>query len=278
MTRGDIETGSAADDFGALIGLARGIEGAAVMAMWDAGQLIRDPYGGAATGEVALTLNYLWGFAVPRASNFARIKFVAQRGTARSPREPPAGSGLCGPPLAGRRRPTDEAPMSERTERRYVELRQAEGRVIEGVAVRYGDVAVIGAAFRERIEAGAFGRVADADVILNAQHDRTTPLARTGGGGLSFADSAESLSLRADLPETRAADDVLALVRSGVLRGLSIEFRAVAERIEAGVRVIERAVLRGVAVVDTPAYPASEVEARMAMLPRPAPARRRLWL
>ena len=71
---------------------------------------------------------------------------------------------------------------------------------------------------------------------------------------------------------------MLALVRSGVLRGLSIEFRAVAERIEAGVRVIERAVLRGVAVVDTPAYPASEVEARMAMLPRPAPARRRLWL
>ena len=77
ITRGDIESATAADDFGALIGLARGIEGAAVMAMWDSGQLLRDPYTKAGTGEVALTLSYLWGFALPRASNFARIKFVA---------------------------------------------------------------------------------------------------------------------------------------------------------------------------------------------------------
>ena len=77
LTRGDIETATAADDFGALVGLARGIEGAAVMAMWDSGQLIRDPYTKAGSGEVALTLSYLWGFALPRATNFARIKFVA---------------------------------------------------------------------------------------------------------------------------------------------------------------------------------------------------------
>ena len=77
MTRGDIETATAADDFGALIGLARGIEGAACACVWEAGELIRDPYSGAGKGEIALTLNYLWGFELPRASNFARIKFVA---------------------------------------------------------------------------------------------------------------------------------------------------------------------------------------------------------
>ena len=77
LTRGDIESTTGDGKFGALVGLARGIEGAAVMAMWDSGQLIRDPYTKAGTGEVALTLSYLWGFAAPRASNFARIKFVA---------------------------------------------------------------------------------------------------------------------------------------------------------------------------------------------------------
>ena len=148
--------------------------------------------------------------------------------------------------------------MSE-TERRRAELRQGPGRTVEGVAVRYGDLAQLPWG-QERVEAGAFAPIGD--VILNASHDRTAPLARTGGCGLRFDDNAERLALTADLPVTRAADDVLTLVRTGVLRGLSVEFRAVAERFEAGVRVIERATLAGVAVVDTPAYPASEIEAR----------------
>ena len=75
--RGELETGTAADDFAAFVGLGMGIEGAGVAAVWEAGELIRDPYGGAAKGEVALTLCYLWDFALPRAANFRRIKFVA---------------------------------------------------------------------------------------------------------------------------------------------------------------------------------------------------------
>ena len=47
-----------------------------VAAVWEAGELIRDPYSGAAKGEVALTLCYLWDFGIPRTDNFARIKFV----------------------------------------------------------------------------------------------------------------------------------------------------------------------------------------------------------
>ena len=75
--RGEIETDTADGDFGAFVGRARGIEGAGVAAIWEAGELIRDPYSGAAKGEVALTLSYLWDFALPRASNFARVKFAA---------------------------------------------------------------------------------------------------------------------------------------------------------------------------------------------------------
>ena len=143
-------------------------------------------------------------------------------------------------------------------ERRYAELR-ADGRRLSGVAIRYGDTATLPWG-EERIAAAAFAPIGD--VILNASHDRSSPLARTGGGGLELVDTAESLTIRAELPATRAADDVLELVRRGVMRGLSVEFRAVAERMEGGARVIERARLSGIGVVDTPAYPESEVEAR----------------
>ena len=74
--RGDIEDATTNGKFGAFIGRGRGIEGAGVAAVWEAGELIRDPYSGAAKGEVALTLSYLWNFGLPRASNFARVKFV----------------------------------------------------------------------------------------------------------------------------------------------------------------------------------------------------------
>ena len=74
--RGEIETATLNGDFGAFVGRSMGIEGAGVAAVWEAGELIRDPYSGAAKGEVALTLCYLWGFALPRLSNFQRIKFV----------------------------------------------------------------------------------------------------------------------------------------------------------------------------------------------------------
>ena len=77
LTRGDIETATAADDFGAFVGLGRGLDGSGIAAVWEAGELIRDPYSGAAKGEIALTLTFLWDFALPRASNFARVKFVA---------------------------------------------------------------------------------------------------------------------------------------------------------------------------------------------------------
>ena len=168
--------------------------------------------------------------------------------------------------------------------RRFFELRQAGDRRLAGTVMRYGDVAQIGAALRERFEPGAFAPIGD--VILNAAHDRATPLARTDGGGLDLADSRGALELVADLPETTAANDVLALVRSGVLRGFSVEFLALRERFEGDLRVVERARLGGVAIVDRPAYPDSEVEARRALFEAAAKSdtspmperRRRIWL
>ena len=75
--RGEIETATDDGDFAAFVGRGMGIDGAGVSAIWQAGELVREPYSAAAKGEVALTLIYLWDFALPRASNFARIVFDA---------------------------------------------------------------------------------------------------------------------------------------------------------------------------------------------------------
>ena len=74
--RGGIDTNTINGDFGAYIGLQRGIEGAGIVAVWEQGQLVRDIYSGATSGEVQLTLNYLFQLAFPRTDNFKRLKFV----------------------------------------------------------------------------------------------------------------------------------------------------------------------------------------------------------
>ena len=159
---------------------------------------------------------------------------------------------------------------------RFCELRSEGERVISGTAIRYGDIATLPWG-KERFEAGAFD-VRDADIILNSQHDRKTPLARTGGGGLEVRDSSTALEIRAELPRTRAADDVLELVRAKVLRGLSIEFHELDGRMVDGVRVVSRASLSAVGVVDKPAYPASLVREMRSKLAATEHPRRRRWL
>ena len=146
------------------------------------------------------------------------------------------------------------------SEKRFCELR-AEGRILSGVGITYGDIAVLPFG-RERFQAGAFPGVATSDVILNASHDRGRPLARTLGGGLVITDTAKALSIRAELPATRESDDTITLVTAGILRGLSLEFIARSERREGNVRIVERATLTGLGIVDKPAYPSSLVSAR----------------
>ena len=75
--RGDIDTNTANGDYGAYVGLSKGIGGAAVAAVWEQANMIRDPYSGAAKGEVGIVLNTLWDFAVPRSSSYKRIKYVS---------------------------------------------------------------------------------------------------------------------------------------------------------------------------------------------------------
>lgn len=162
-------------------------------------------------------------------------------------------------------------------ERRCVALRAEGDRGIAGVVARYGATADL-RAFRESIAPGA---LAFDDVVLNLQHDRAKPLARTGAG-LTLEDGPEALTMRATIAPTTIGKDALEAVKAGLFRGLSVEMEVRKDEWQDGpdglTRTIRAADLLGIGVVDRPAYPSSTIEARAAEVKaaryRPV---RRLW-
>ena len=134
---------------------------------------------------------------------------------------------------------------------------RAEGRRLCGIVLAYGDVSP---SHRERFEPGAI-RLADA-VHLDLHHDIERAVAWHPGGGLELRQTRQALSMVATLPPIPAADRALEEVRSGRTTGLSVEFKALAERRDGNLRVIEDAELRGIGLVRNPSYQQSHVEAR----------------
>ncbi len=142
-------------------------------------------------------------------------------------------------------------------ERRAAGEVRAEGRRLSGTVMRYGDISP---SHRERFEPGSL-RMAAA-IPLNLFHDAERAVAWQPGGGLELRQGRDALRMTATLPPIPAADRALAEIRAGRLGGLSVEFEAVQERREGGLRVIQDAVLSGVGIVRAPSYEASRVEAR----------------
>ena len=130
--------------------------------------------------------------------------------------------------------------------------------------MRYGDEAEIPGIGRERFSVFAFDGWlrSGAGTRLDVMHDRSLTVADTRRGGLTLTDSPAELRMLAELPSGDAYDSVLSLVGDRLTRGLSVEFHAIEERRTNGVRVIQRATLPALGIVDDPAYPASGVEVR----------------
>jgi len=138
-------------------------------------------------------------------------------------------------------------------ERRTAEIRLA-GRTLTGIAMPYETRAQDRA---ELFRAGAFAPLPD-NIALNLQHDAVREIASLRNG-LVLQDTPAALELRAELREDSAE---LNLVRRGVLNGLSVEFHALEESRQNGIRVIEKAQLAGIGLVDVPSYPGSRIELR----------------
>ena len=129
------------------------------------------------------------------------------------------------------------------------------GRTLTGAAMVYGRRAADRA---EMFEPGSLVPVEP--VTLNLQHDPERRIASTADGSLRLSDSAEALSISADLRDGSAE---LELVRRGALRGLSVEFHPIRERRDGGLRVLSRAALPAIGLVDRGSYRTS-VELRHA--------------
>lgn len=150
-------------------------------------------------------------------------------------------------------------------ERLLIGEARAEGRRLSGTLMTWGEISP---SHRERFEAGSL-RMAEA-VALNLYHDRERAVAWQPGGGLELRADDRALVLAAELPPIAAADRALAEVRAGETTGLSVEFRAIRESRDGGIRVIQEATLTGIGLVRAPSYAGSRVEAR--------DRRRRIWL
>ena len=154
------------------------------------------------------------------------------------------------------------APEAEKIEQRPgVEFRVL-GSTLTGIAMRYGDVSQ---EFRERFAPGAFTPLGEVAMLL--QHDPA--LVILGAGGFSLIDTPTALEVRAELSPDSAA---LKLVKRGALSSWSVGFLAIEERQENGLRVIERAELREISLVDQGSYPDAKAEVRAA-----TPQKFRFW-
>jgi HK97 family phage prohead protease len=126
--------------------------------------------------------------------------------------------------------------MSERLHRAHradLEVR-SDGRTIVGIAVPFDEETTIaerGRSYVEVFRRGAFARtIAERGaerVKLLALHDRDTlPLGRA----TALREDPSGLYIEARVSDTRAGDEVLALVRDGALDALSVGFRPMRDR------------------------------------------------
>ena len=158
--------------------------------------------------------------------------------------------------------------------RRGVELRAVPGRRLLGRAMHYGREAGVtlpdGRPVVERFAAFAFAEYlrSGAATLLNLEHDQTLTIASTAGetrarGALVIRDHPDGLDLEARLPSGDVFDSVLDLVRDGSTAELSVEFRALNERMAGDRRTVLQATLPAIGVVRAGAYRGGiEVRAR----------------
>ena len=129
-------------------------------------------------------------------------------------------------------------------EYRADESRQSPGRIV-GRLMSYETRA------RDKPEvfvAGALSWPEDG-IVLNEAHNRQAPIMRVVPE-LRGSD----LVIDAPLPDTARGRDAATMIRSGTLKGLSVEFRSLEEDRQTGVRRIRRARLLGAGLVDSAAY------------------------
>ncbi|MEW6457614.1 MAG: phage major capsid protein [Bacillota bacterium] len=148
-------------------------------------------------------------------------------------------------------------------EKRNFELRLAGTDALTGYAAVFNQDAEL--PFRERILPGAFRETleSDRDVLALVDHDTAKVIGRRSNGTLTLKEDAHGLrvEVRPNL-ETTYGRDVLAAVKRGDLKQMSIGFVCREDRYTNGLREILSAELMEVSVVSMPAYAGTTIHTR----------------
>ena len=132
------------------------------------------------------------------------------------------------------------------------ESRQTPGR-LTGTLMRYG----VRASDRpEMFEQDALSWPDDG-VVVYEQHNPHAPILRA----IPFVEGRE-VKIDQPFPNSTRGRDAAESMRAGVLRGLSVEFRAVKQSYHSGLRSISKAILGGAGLVVKPAYSDAKAEVR----------------
>ena len=135
-----------------------------------------------------------------------------------------------------------------------VELEDLEDRTVIGRAVPYNTPTDVGG-YKESFQRGAFGAVKK-NLPLLYQHNEPV------GKITATRDADDGLHIAARISETARGEEVLTLLRDGVLDSFSVGFQPKqSKRSEDGTVVRTGAVLREVSVVTFPAYEGAQVAA-----------------
>lgn len=144
--------------------------------------------------------------------------------------------------------------LSQRVEARAT----ADGQLVGGVGIAYGETTDIGDCFREVFAPGAFRNALNADILALFGHDRNRVLGRTTAGTLRLREDQQGVHYEIDLPDTTDGRDLAVSVGRGDITGTSFGFRAIKETwddtVEPPLRTIHEAILREISPTADPAY------------------------
>lgn len=149
-----------------------------------------------------------------------------------------------------------------------LEIRAAEGGAVVAGAFPYDTATQIMKGRYERIARGAFHPAENA--FLLAQHDMDKPLASVAAGTLTIRNTDAALEFEARIPaeiaETSHGRDTLAMLRSGLITGLSPGFIVRDDAVERDgdniMRTVRDAELIELSAVTMAAYPQAQIQAR----------------
>ena len=132
------------------------------------------------------------------------------------------------------------------------EIRESnqEERLVSGVAVPFGDTISVGG-IQERFERGSIPSVEGVKLF----YGHKDPIGRVVRG----EETEDGYVVEARISETEKGNEVLTLLRDGVLNKMSVGFAPVKDRKEDGVVVREEVALKEVSIVSFPAYNNADV-------------------